>query len=202
MVHPSGGDVFSCAQNLGLPLCDRRRYPTEVHLQSDCALVNPYEPIATRCVDISIGEPVSRAPASLLAFLPGTTLGLHIGAAVEAGIPAAIQRTTGNPMASAKFFLGFATVALAVTFAYRVPRWYFVGRHRILWWSAFLSGSLIVGLGFSTVVVLGRLGFYNPVGPPTAAAIAILVAIVSVCVVLGVEAEACCARLRKANTGE
>lgn len=128
--------------------------------------------------------------------MPGSIFGLHIGAAVEAGIPAVIQRTVGDPATSVKFFAGFATVALAVTFIYRIPRWYFAGRHRIFWWSAFLSGAFTVGLGISTVVFLIRIGIYNGAGFLNATHIAFLVPIALGCIVVGVETEAWLARFR------
>ena len=150
---------------------------------------------------MAANESPSRIPVSLLAFLPGTILGLHLGAAVAQGITAAIQRTTVNPMASARFFVGFAAITFAITFVYRIPRWLVAGPHRILWWSALLSGTLMVGLGYSTVVALEQLGFIASAGPPSATTTGLLILTVAARTALSVELEAYAGRVCNVRNG-
>lgn len=101
---------------------------------------------------------------SLLAFLPGTIAGLHVGASLDGGIIATLNRTANDPKGAAIFFCTFSIATLGLSFLYRIPRRYLIGPHQTFWWSTFCSGMLTAGLGISTMVMLEWLKLYS--NPP------------------------------------
>ena len=161
-------------------------------------MVNPYAPCSApgQKTDVQTDAPPRTNLAWLLFFLPGTTVGLHLGAIIEDGVSGAIQRTMGNPLDSLQFFATFGFISFALTLIYRVPRWYFAGPHRVYWWSAFLSGVVIVGLAYSTVVTFEKFNIINPPAPVSATAIALIGFVIFASVAAGVELEAYFARMR------
>ena len=166
--------------------------------------INPYEPSKSApAPDLHVpDEPGSPRwlPASLLLLVPGTTVGLHIGVALDQGVNAPFERTLSNPIGALQFFAVFGLGTLACTFLYRVPRWFLLGRHRIWAYSAFLSGVLIVCLAFSLTVAFQRLGVYTPIGPPSVQNLGVLIATAALSICVGVEFEAFLARLRVARS--
>lgn len=126
---------------------------------------NPYQPSSTPAqLPPPLSGPLPRVSVvSLLAFLPGTIAGLHVGASLEAGIVETLNRTANDPKGAAIFFCTFSIATLVLSFLYRIPRRYMIGPHQTFWWSTFCSGMLIVGLGISTLVTLEWLKLYaNP----------------------------------------
>ena len=87
-------------------------------------------------------------------------------------------------------------MSFALTLIYRLPRWYFAGLHRVFWWSAFLSGALIVGLAYSTLATFEKFKIINPPVPASATAIALIGFVIFASVAAGVELEAYFARVR------
>ena len=113
-------------------------------------------------------------PWTLLLFPFGCTIGLQVGSIFEQGVASTLTRTTGAPKQAAIFFACFSVTCLALTFLYRVPRWYVMGTYSLNFLTSIASGTLMISFFYIGVVIAGG---SNPIPVIILAATSIILAV-------------------------
>ena len=155
--------------------------------------MNPYEPSRNPPISVTCNAPLKQNQLALLAFVPGAITGILLGMVMSVGPELAARRALAGGLTR---LVAVACVFFLVSLAYRLLRKFTFGRHRVFWYSGFLSGVLHVSLASVTMATLHQLELVNVGPPPTLEYWGLSLFVIGACSVPAVEFEAVASFLR------
>ncbi len=103
---------------------------------------NPYDPSLDDSGHPSRSLLEFRKQLALTAFLPGSVVGLNLGAAIQDGVAATINRSTGDVAAALQSFVMWSIFSIAMTLPWRICRGLFLAYHSPVAPTSFVSAIL------------------------------------------------------------
>ena len=155
--------------------------------------LNPYDPPKTEnLVAVGIEVPVgpSKKVIRTIAFMIGCSVGLHYGWLIQHGLGTTLERLIEEPLLNGISKLVFSLVCLICSVPYRFLRSNIHGRFHARSIERFLSGFIMVAVGYTINVALERLSLISKTTPQGAEDWILVVFITLISVVISVEFEA------------